>query len=35
MVTLTVSASLLTPRSRARRASSSNLRILAMGLRVP
>src|SRR5882757_6479284 len=30
IVTFTVSASLLTPRSRARRASSSNLRVLAM-----
>src|SRR5690349_22561577 len=32
IVTLTVSASLLTPRSRARRASSSNFRIFAMEL---
>src|ERR1700754_505735 len=31
IVTFTVSASLLTPRSRARRGSSSNFRIFAMG----
>ena len=35
IVTLTVSASLLTPRSRARRASSSNFRIFAMELFSP
>ncbi len=35
IVTFTVSASLLTPRSRARRASSSNFRIFAMGCFLP